>query len=242
MEGITDVNIFTDEEELQFGKEYAEQHAREVKFYTDPIVTTYINDLGQALVKRSKRNNISYIFTVVDSKDINAYAVPGGFIYVNLGLIRAVQTESELAFVLAHEIGHIVGQHSMKKLTKIYGIELLKQIILDEDSSELKKLVADILSTGWLFKYSRDNERESDFYGVQNVYDVGITPEGGIHFFETLQKLQPKEPSALKKLLSTHPIHKERISNIRTQINGLPAKQELRSNSSRFQQVKRRIR
>lgn len=189
LEGVSNVNIFTDEEELQFGNEYAELHAQEVKFYTDPIVTTYINDLGQTLVRRSKRNNIRYTFTIVDSKDINAYAVPGGFIYVNLGLIRAVHTESELAFVLAHEIGHIVGQHSMKKLTQIYGIELLKQIILDEDSSELKKLVADILSTGWLFKYSRDNERESDFYGVQNVYDIGITPEGGIHFFETLEHI-----------------------------------------------------
>ncbi len=242
LEGVKDVNIFTDEEELQFGKEYAEQHARQVTFYTDKVVTTYINDLGQTLVKHSKRNNIRYTFTVVDSKDINAYAVPGGFIYINLGLIRAVQTESELAFVLAHEIGHIVGQHSMKKLTQVYGIELLKQIILNEDSTELKKIVADILSVGWLFKYSRDNERESDFYGVQNVYDVGITPEGSIHFFETLQKLQHREPSVLEKLLSTHPIHSERISNIRAQINGLPQKSGLRTNSTRFQQVKRRIR
>ncbi len=242
LEGVKDVNIFTDEEELQFGKEYAEQHAQQVTFYTDKVVTAYINDLGQKLVKHSKRNNIPYTFTVIDSKDINAYAVPGGFIYVNLGLIRTVQTESELAFVLAHEIGHIVGQHSMKRLTQVYGIELLKQIILDEDSTELKKIVADILAAGWLFKYSRDNERESDFYGVQNVYDVGIDPQGGIHFFETLQKLQHREPSALEKLLSTHPIHSERISNIRAQIKGLPQKSGLRTNSSRFQQVKQRIR
>ncbi len=242
LEEIGNINIFTDEEELKFGKAFAEQHAREVKFYKDPIVTNYINNLGQALVKRSKRNNIPYTFNVVDSKDINAYAVPGGFIYVNLGLIRAVQTESELAFVLGHEIGHIVGRHSMKRLTQVYGFEILKQIILDKDSGELTKLVADVLAAGILFRYSRDNEREADFYGVNNVYDIGISPEGGINFFETLQNLQKREPTTLEKMISTHPVHSERISNVQNQIDGLPRKSGLRTDSHNFQQVKRRIR
>ena len=242
LEELGDVNIFSDEEELTIGKAFDEQHAKEVKFYTDPVVTSYINNLGQTLVKQSKRKNIRYTFRVVDSKEINAYAVPGGFIYVNLGLIRAVRTESELAFVIGHEIGHIVGRHSMKRLTQAYGFEILKQIILDEDSSELTKLVSDILTAGILFKYSRDNERESDFYGINNVYDIGISPEGGINFFETLQKLQKREPTKLENLISTHPVHSERISNVRSQINGLPPKSNLKTNSSRFQQVKQRIR
>lgn len=242
LEEVSDVNIFTDEEEQQFGKAFAEQHAREVKFYTDPFVTNYINDIGQTLVKHSKRNNIPYTFKVVDTKDVNAYAVPGGFIYINLGLIRAAQTESELAFVIAHEIGHIVGRHSMKQLTQVYGIEILRQLILDEDSSELTEIVVDVLAAGLLFKYSRDDERESDFYGVQNVYDISISPEGGIRFFQTLQKLQRREPSAIEALLSTHPVNSERISNIRLQIDGLPRKSGLRTDSTRFQQVKRRIR
>ncbi len=242
LEEISDVNIFTDEEELRLGKAFDEQHAREVKFYTDTVVTNYIKDLGQNLVRHSKRNDIRYTFKVVDTNDINAYAVPGGFIYVNLGLIRAVHTESELAFVLAHEIGHIVGQHTMKRLTQVYGVEILKQIILDEDSSKLSKLITDILAAGWLFKYSRDNERESDFYGVQNVYDIGISPEGSIRFFETLKQVHRREPSTLEKLISTHPVHSERISNVRNQIKGLPPKFGLQVDSSRFQQVKRRIR
>lgn len=242
LEEVRDVNIFTDEEELQFGKAFAEQHAREVKFYTDPFVNNYINDIGHTLVKHSKRKNIPYTFKVVDSEDVNAYAVPGGFIYINLGLIRAAQTESELAFVIGHEIGHIVGRHSMKQLTQVYGIELLKQLILDEGSSELSEIVVDVLAAGLLFKYSRDDERESDFYGVQNVYDISISPEGGIRFFETLQKLQRREPSALEALLSTHPVNSERVANIRAQIDGLPRKSGLRTDSTRFQQVKRRIR
>ena len=129
----------------------------------------------------------------------------------------------------------------MKRLTKVYGIEILKKIIIDEDSSGLTKLVGDILAAGLLFRYSRDNERESDFYGVQNVYDIGISPEGGISFFETSQKIQGRNPSALEQMFSTHPVNSERIANIRSQINRLPSKSELRTNSSRFQQMKLRI-
>ena len=238
----SDVNIFTDAEELQFGQAFVAQHEQEIRLYTDPVVTNYINDLGQSLVRHSKRKNLAYTFKVVDTKGINAYAVPGGFIYVHLDLIRAAKTESELAAVIGHEIGHIVGQHSMKRLTQIYGLELLKQLILDEDDSILKKLVAEVLTAGLLFRYSRDHERESDFYGVQNVYDAGINPEGAATFFETLRAMRGREPSAIERFLSTHPVPSERVLTVRQQIAGLPWKPGLRTDSSRFQQIKRRIR
>ncbi len=241
IEAASDVNIFTDAEELQFGQAFVAQHEQQIKLYTDPVVTNYINELGQSLVRHSKRKNIRYTFKVVDTKGVNAYAVPGGFIYVHLDLIRASKTESELAAVIGHEIGHIVGQHSMKRLTQVYGIEILKQLILDEDDSILKKVVAEVLAAGLLFRYSRDHERESDFYGVQNVYDAGINPEGAAVFFETLRAMRGREPSSLEKFLSTHPVPSERVLNVRKQISGLPPKSGLRTDSSRFQQIKRRI-
>lgn len=242
LEAASDVNIFTDAEELQFGQAFVAQHEQKIKLYTDPVVTNYINDLGQSLVRYSKRNNIPYTFKVVETKGVNAYAVPGGFIYVHLDLIRAAKNESELAAVLGHEIGHIVGRHSMKRLTQVYSIEIIKQLILDEDASKFKKLVADVLAAGLLFRYNRDQERESDFYGVQNIYDAGIAPEGAAGFFETLREMRGSEPSALEKFLSTHPMPNERVLNVRNQIAKLPPKSGLRTDSARFQQIKRRIR
>ena len=242
LEAASDINIFTDAEELQFGREFVAQHEKQVRIHRDPVVTNYINDLGQYLVRHSKRNDITYTFKVVETKGVNAYAVPGGFIYVHLDLIRAAKNESELAAVIGHEIGHIVGRHSMKRLTQVYSIEIIKQLILDEDASKFKKLVADVLAAGLLFRYNRDQERESDFYGVQNIYDAGIAPEGAAGFFETMRSLQRSEPSALQKFLSTHPMPNERVLNVRNQISKLPPKSGLRTDSSRFQQVKRRIR
>ena len=242
IETVGDLNIFTDAEELQFGREFVAQHERQITLYRDPVVTNYINDLGQSLVRYSKRSDITYTFKVVDTKGVNAYAVPGGFIYVHLDLIRAAKNESELASVLGHEIGHIVGRHSMKRLTQAYSLELLKQVILDEDDGALKKLVADILAAGLLFRYSRDHERESDFYGVRNVYDAGIHPEGAATFFETIREMRGRTPSSLEKFLSTHPMPGERVLNVRNQISALPPKSGLRTDSSRFRRIKLRIR
>lgn len=239
---LSDVNVFNDKDEIELGNRFSKEIEKELRLYRrDPVVIEYITKLGQRLVLHSTRKNIVYHFKVVDAEEINAFALPGGYIYVNLGLIRAAENESELAGVIAHEIGHVVGRHGAKQLTKHLGFAALEQLVLGKDPNQLEKLVSTIAATGTLMKYSRDAERESDAYAVQQMYDAGIDPQGLATFFQTLRKLQKRQPGKLEQFFSTHPPTNERIQNVRSQIARRPHKPNLRKDSLRFQEVKKRL-
>ena len=238
---ISDINIFTDAQEVQLGKQFSRQIEQEMKMYTDPVVTAYITQLGQHLANHSQRQNIAYHFKVVNTDVVNAFAVPGGYLYVNIGLIRAAENESELAGVIGHEIGHVVGKHGVKQMTRQLGLTAAAELALGENQSELKQMVANLAANGVLMKYSRDAEREADRYAVQEMYDAGIDPEGMATFFEKLLNLQKGRPSKLKQLFSTHPPTTERINAVRSHIAKLPRKSNLKKDSKRFHQIKRRL-
>ncbi len=238
---ISNINIFTDAEEVQLGKQFSRQIEQDMKIYTDPVVTAYIDQLGQHLANHSQRQNITYHFKVVNTDVVNAFAVPGGYLYVNIGLIRAAANESELAGVIGHEIGHVVGKHGVKQMTRQLGLTAVAQLALGENQNELKQMVANLAANGVLMKYSRDAEREADKYAVQEMYDAGIDPEGMATFFEKLLNLQKGKPSKLKQLFSTHPPTTERIAAVRSNIAKLPRKSNLRKDSKRFHQIKKRL-
>ena len=238
---ISDINIFSDAEEVQLGKQFSREIEKELKIYTDPVVTAYIDQLGQHLANYSQRKNITYHFKVVDTEAVNAFAVPGGYLYVNIGLIRAAENESELAGVIGHEIGHVVGKHGMKQMTRQLGLAAVAQLALGEDQSKLEQMVAGLAATGVLTKYSRDAEREADIYAVQEMYDAGIDPEGMATFFEKLRNLQKSRPSKLQQMFATHPLTTERITAVRSQIARLPRKSNLKKDSRRFHQIKKRL-
>ena len=239
---LSGVNIFSDEDEIELGNRFSTEIEKELTLYgRDPVVTEYIKELGQRLVLHSNRKNIVYHFKVVDAEVVNAFALPGGYIYVNLGLIRAAENESELAGVMGHEIGHVVGRHGAKQLTKQLGFATVEQLVLGKDPNQLEKLIGTIAKTGTLMKYSRDAEREADAYAVQQMYDAGIDPEGMATFFETLRKLQKRQPGQLEQFFSTHPPTDERIQNVRSQIARRPRKPNLRRDSLRFHEVKKRL-
>ena len=238
---ISDINIFTDAQEVQLGKQFSREIEKEVKIYSDPIVTAYIDQLGQHLANHSQRQHITYHFKVVNTDDVNAFAVPGGYLYVNIGLIRAAANESELAGVIGHEIGHVVGKHGVKQMTRQLGLAAMAQLALGENQSKLKQMVANLAAGGVLMKYSRDAEREADGYAVQEMYDAGIDPEGMATFFEKLLNLQKGKPSKLKQLFSTHPPTTERIAAVRSHIAKLPRKSNLKKDSTRFHQIKKRL-
>ena len=238
---ISDINIFTDTQEVQLGKQFSHEIEKELKIYSDPVVTAYIDQLGQHLVNHSQRQNITYHFKVVNTEVVNAFAVPGGYLYVNIGLIRAAANESELAGVIGHEIGHVVGKHGVKQMTRQLGLAAVAQLALGEDQSKLKQMVANLATNGVLMKYSRDAEREADIYAVQEMYDAGVDPEGMATFFEKLLRLQKSKPSKLQQLFSTHPPTAERIAAVRSQIARLPRKSNLKKDSQRFHQIKKRL-
>ena len=238
---ISDINIFSDTQEVQLGKQFSHQIEQEMQIYSDPIVTAYIDQLGQHLANHSQRRNLTYHFKVVNTEVVNAFAVPGGYLYVNLGLIRAAANESELAGVIGHEIGHVVGKHGVKQMTRQLGLAAVAQLALGEDQNKLEQMVTGLAANGVLMKYSRDAEREADIYAVQEMYDAGIDPEGMATFFEKLLKLQKSKLSKLEQIFSTHPLTAERIAAVRSQIARLPRKSNLKGDSQRFHQIKKRL-
>ena len=239
---LANINIFSDAEEIKLGSEFAAKIEKELKIYVDPHISDYINQLGQVLVRNSARPNITYHFKVVQDDSINAFAIPGGYIYVNLGLIRFSNTESELAGVISHEVGHIVGRHGMKQLTKQYGFAALAQLLLGENKSQLEDLATKVVTSGVLLQYGREAEREADTLAVQQMHSSGIDPDGIVTFFEKLLGTEKRQTTKIEKLLSTHPGTRERVTRVNQQIQKLPVVSYASIDSVRFQAIRKRLR
>jgi predicted Zn-dependent protease len=238
------VNLISTSEEVKLGAQLSQETEQQIILYKDPIVLAYIDSLGQAIVRHSRRGNIPYHIKVVDTDEVNAFALPGGYLYVNRALIETADTESELAGVMGHEIGHVVARHGARQLTKQFGLSIIVTLAAGEDPDLTRKIVADIVATGGTFgllHYSREAEREADQLSVQELYDANIDPQGMAIFFEKLLSLQKRQPGSLEKLFSTHPPTEERITNVQSEIARLPEKIGLSSDSKRFHSIKERI-
>ncbi len=242
---IGKLNMVSEEQELEMGAQFSQELAKELKFIDDPEVAAYIDKLGQSLAAVSERNNIPYHIRVVDTDEVNAFAVPGGYLYVNRGLIEEADNESELAGVMGHEIGHIVGRHSARQMTQQYGIDLLAQLALGQQPNQVVAMTAGLLQNGTLMHYSRDMESEADDYGVQELFDAGIDPNGLPTFFEKLAALEAQagggELDPVSKMFTSHPPTPERIARTRAAIANLAPKSGLRTDSPEFQKIKKKV-
>ena len=242
---VNQLNLLTPQDEVAIGKQAAKEIETSVEMYAEPIVGAYIDSLGQTLVKASGVTQFQYHFKVVDAPEVNAFALPGGFLYVNRGLIEAAETESELAGVVGHEIGHVVGHHGARQISKQYGLAVLIEMIAGGGESSLaREIGAQFASFGaglTLLKYGRLAEQESDAFAVQCVMKAGIDPDGVVRFFETLLKLHKSEPKGVDVWFTTHPPTQDRIDFVRAEIEKLSNVSGLKKTSERFEKTRRRV-
>jgi beta-barrel assembly-enhancing protease len=240
------LNLYSLEKEIALGKGLAQEVERSSKLIDDPVVTEYVNRVGQNLVRNSDAR-VPFTIKVIDSDEVNAFALPGGFFYVNSGLILRAQEESEMAGVMAHEISHVTARHGTRNATKgeLMQMATIPLMILGPVGWAGYGLYQGLnLAIPLTFlKFNRDAEREADFLGLQYMYKAGYDPNAYITFFERIQTDEKRRPGTIPKVFSTHPPTPERIENSQKEIARiLPAKPEYIVTTSEFDTVKARLR
>src|SRR5246127_4175714 len=223
------INFYSIEREIGLGKQLAQEVERSSKLIDDPVITEYVNRVGQNLVRNSDAK-VPFTIKVIDSDEVNAFALPGGFFYVNSGLILRANEESELAGVMAHEIAHVAARHGTKQATKgdliqIASIPAMIFIPYTWAGYAMYQGLNMAIPLTFL-KFSRDAEREADFLGLQYMYKAGYDPNAFVTFFERIQSDEKRRPGTIPKVFSTHPPTPDRIEAAQKEIGRIsPQKQ-----------------
>jgi beta-barrel assembly-enhancing protease len=231
------------ETEIKMGKQYSMQVENSVKMVQDPVVTEYVNRIGQNLVRNSDAQ-VPFTIKVIDSDEINAFALPGGFFYVNSGLILAADEEAELAGVMAHEIAHVAARHGMRQMTRANwaNIGTIPLIFVGGGIGYAVYEAAGLGLPLTFMKFQRNFEAEADFLGLQYMYKTGYDPQAFISFFEKIQAKEKKKPGTLAKAFASHPQTPDRIEKSQQEIATiLPAKTQYIVSTSEFDDVKSRL-
>jgi beta-barrel assembly-enhancing protease len=231
------------EKQIAMGKQISQQVETQSKVITDPVVSEYINRLGQNLVRNSD-SQVPFTIKVIDSDDINAFALPGGFFYVNSGLILAADEEAELAGVMAHEIGHVAACHAARENTRANLMQMMTipLIFIGGPIGYAAYEGAGLAVPLTFLKFSRGFEAEADYLGVEYMYKAGYDPQAFISFFEKVQAQEKKKPGTISKAFATHPQTPDRIGKSQEEIARiLPAKVQYTVTTSEFDEVKSRL-
>lgn len=234
------------QQEVEIGANYAKEIAKEMPLVMDPEINAYIATLGGSIARVADDRNLDWRFHVVDSKDVNAFAVPGGFIYVNRGLIERATNMSQVAGVLGHEIGHVTRRHSVKQMQKAQGTNIGATVLCSVTSvcnSGLSQAAMQIGASAAFAKFSRTDEAEADDEGLRYVIKAGIHPDGIPEMFEILQQERKARPSELETWFLSHPMEESRIAETKAAIAKLPPEQlkDLKRDSREFQAFKARV-
>ncbi len=236
-------NWYGVEKQIAMGKSYSQQVESTVKLVQDPVIAEYVNRLGQNLVRNSDAQ-VPFTIKVIDSDDINAFALPGGFFYVNSGLILAADEEAELAGVMAHEIAHVAACHAARENTRgnLMNMASIPLIFVGGAIGYAGYEAAGLALPMTFLHFSRGFEAEADYLGLQYMYKSGYDPQAFISFFEKVQAQEKKKPGTLAKAFSTHPQTPDRIEKSQLEIAQiLPARNQYVVSTSEFDDVKSRL-
>jgi predicted Zn-dependent protease len=240
------VNLYSLQREIALGKQAAMEVEKTAKLINDPLVTEYVNRVGQNLVRNSDAK-VPFTIKVIDSDEINAFALPGGFFYVNSGLILRADEEAELAGVMGHEIAHVAARHGTKTATKgelmqLATIPIMILVPYGAAGYGIYEGLNLAIPMSYL-KFTRDAEREADFLGLQYMYKAGYDPNAFVSFFEKIEAEERRHPGSIPKIFSTHPPTPDRVQKAQEEIATiLPARDEYVVSTSEFDTVKARLR
>jgi predicted Zn-dependent protease len=241
--GLGNVNFISLEKEIALGKSLAQEVERNAKLVTDPAISEYVNRLGQNLVKNSDAK-VPFTIKVIDSDEINAFALPGGFFYVNTGLITSADEEAEVAGVMAHEIAHVAARHGTEQYTKgtLMNYATLPLIFMSGGLGYGLYQAAGFLIPLQFLHFSRKAETEADLLGLEYMYKTGYDPTAFVSFFEKIQAQEKKKPGKLSKMFSTHPPTGDRIEKTQANIASiLPSREQYVINTSEFDTIKNKL-
>jgi predicted Zn-dependent protease len=237
------INFYSLEREIALGKQLAQEVERQAKVIEDPIIAEYVNRVGQNLVRNSDAK-VPFTIKVLDTEEVNAFALPGGFFFVNSGLILKADTEAELAGVMAHEIAHVAARHGTRQATKgdLLQIGTIPLIFMGGWTGYIIRQGAGLAIPMGFLTFTRANEREADYLGLQYLYKAGYDPIAFVDFFEKIETLEKKKPGSVAKVFSTHPMTDDRVKKAQEEIQTiLKPKPEYVVNTSEFNDVKNRL-
>jgi predicted Zn-dependent protease len=236
-------NWYSIESDIKMGKQYSQMVDSSSKFVTDPVVTEYVNRLGQNLVRNSDAQ-VPFTFKIIDSDVVNAMSLPGGFVYVDSATILAADGEAELAGVMAHEIAHVCARHATRQLTRSQyaNFATIPLIFVGGGIGYAAYEAAGLALPLTFLSFQRSFEAEADYLGLQYMYKAGYDPQSFVSFFEKLQAMEKQKPGTLSKAFASHPQTPDRIAKSQEEIEHiLPARLEYTVTTSEFDDVKSRL-
>ena len=237
------LNCYSIDKEIAMGKQMAAEVQRQAKMLDDPIIGEYVNRVGQNLVRNSDAK-VPFTFQVIDDDTLNAFALPGGFIFVHTGLIHTAETEAEMASAMAHEIAHVAARHMTRQACRaqIANIATIPLIFLGGLPGYAIRQGAGAAIPMTFLSFSRGFEAEADYLGLQYLYAAGYDPNAAIDMFEKMMSLEKRKPGSIAKVFSTHPLNEDRLRKTQAEIEKiLPQKAEYIVNTSDYMEVRGRL-